>query len=318
MTKVSVIVPVHNSENFIEKSVRSLFSQTMKNDIEFIFINDCTPDQSIAYIKKLLKEYPTRQNQVKIINNSSNLGVSASRQKGLEFATGEYVIHADPDDYVDPNMYEELYNKAVETSADIVFCDFIKHFRTYSEKSIQNPQRTQGIDVLPMLFGGLHGSTWNKLVKRSFITQNKITFDPTLTYCEDLVFNAQLLKANPSVSYCPGFFYHYQLGFNDNSLVKKYEKKNFEQDKYLAEELRKIGEGTSAQKKITVHNAVMRIGRAFRGHILSSKEFHHEFGKQANLIWKSRLPLKWRGLYWLATKGFYRQAYKIYLSRIKN
>lgn len=110
MPKISVIIPVYKAEPYIERCVRSLFSQTL-DDLEYIFIDDCTPDNSISVLKAVLDEYPNRRDQVKIVNHQHNQGVSQSRQDGFDATTGEYVIHCDPDDWIEPEMYELLYDK---------------------------------------------------------------------------------------------------------------------------------------------------------------------------------------------------------------
>ena len=108
MPKVSVIIPVYNVEKYIEKCARSLFEQTL-DDIEYIFIDDCSPDNSMLVLSKVLKSYPKREAQVRIIRNPENKGVAYSRTIGMKAATGEYMIHCDPDDWVDKELYQNMY-----------------------------------------------------------------------------------------------------------------------------------------------------------------------------------------------------------------
>lgn len=122
MPKVSVIVPIYNVEKYIERCLRSLFEQTL-DDIEYIFVNDCTPDNSMIILEKILKEYPHRMKQVKIINHEQNQGQAGARTSGMKAMSGEYMIHCDPDDWVELNMYEIMYQKAAETNADIISCN---------------------------------------------------------------------------------------------------------------------------------------------------------------------------------------------------
>ena len=89
--KVSVIVPIYKAEQFIERCVRSLMEQSMKDDIEFVFVNDCTPDQSMQILERVINDYPERNNQIVIWNNPENLGVTRSRKKGVELSNGEYI-----------------------------------------------------------------------------------------------------------------------------------------------------------------------------------------------------------------------------------
>lgn len=127
MPKVSVVVPVYNAEKYIERCARSLFEQTL-DDIEYIFVNDCTPDNSMQVLDSILQDYPNRVNHVRIINHTVNTGQSGSRRDGMLVASGDYVIHCDADDWVDVEMYEEMYNAAIETGADSVTCDMVMEF----------------------------------------------------------------------------------------------------------------------------------------------------------------------------------------------
>ena len=97
--KVSVIVPIYNVERFVQKCTRSLLNQTLA-DVEFIFIDDATPDKSLQVIEKTILEYPNRKNNIKILHHSINKGLPAARNTGFKEATGEYIFHCDSDDYV--------------------------------------------------------------------------------------------------------------------------------------------------------------------------------------------------------------------------
>ena len=97
--KVSVIVPIYEVERYIERCARSLFEQTMLSGIEFIFVDDCTPDYSIEILHNTLKEYPEREAQVTILTHSANKGLAAARKTGVRAARGEYISHCDSDDW---------------------------------------------------------------------------------------------------------------------------------------------------------------------------------------------------------------------------
>ena len=126
-TKVSVYVPVYGVEKYIEKCVRSLFEQTL-DDLEYIFVDDCSPDDSIRILEQVLEEYPNRKPQVKIVRHEVNQGVCTARRTGIQHTTGEYIACCEPDDWVETTMYEELYKKAKETGVDMVACDHYIEF----------------------------------------------------------------------------------------------------------------------------------------------------------------------------------------------
>jgi glycosyltransferase involved in cell wall biosynthesis len=117
--KVSVCIPVYGVEKYIERCARSLFEQTMRNGVEFVFVNDCTPDKSIEILEHVLAKYPHRKEQTKIINLPENGGVGRARRIAIENCTGEYIIHCDPDDWIEPDMYEKMYCAAMKTGADV-------------------------------------------------------------------------------------------------------------------------------------------------------------------------------------------------------
>lgn len=123
MPLVSVIVPIYNVELYIEKCARSLFEQTLQ-DIEIIFIDDCTPDNSIKIIENTILEYTGISNKVQIVKLPENSGVATARRLGIAMSKGEYIAFCDSDDWVDVDMYRELYSKAEENDADCVLCDY--------------------------------------------------------------------------------------------------------------------------------------------------------------------------------------------------
>lgn len=119
--EISVIVPIYCVESCIERCVRSLFEQTLGN-IEYIFVDDCSPDNSIDILNRILEEYPNRKPQVRIIRHKTNLGAAIARKNGILAATGEYIIHCDSDDWVDRDMYRAMYEKAKSEDLDMVVC----------------------------------------------------------------------------------------------------------------------------------------------------------------------------------------------------
>ena len=127
MIKVSVIVPVYKVETFIERCIRSLMEQTLQ-DVEFVIVDDCSPDNSISIAQAVIQDYPGRKEQVKLIRHNVNQGLPAARNSGLTVASGEYVFHCDSDDFVEPAMLEQLYRAAKDEKADIVWCDWMLSF----------------------------------------------------------------------------------------------------------------------------------------------------------------------------------------------
>ena len=113
--KVSVIIPVYNVEPYIEKCLNSLQSQTLK-ELEFIFVDDKSPDRSISIIEEASKN----DDRIIILCNEENMGPGPSRNRGIEIAKGEFLSFLDSDDYIAPNYYETLCKLAIEKNADVV------------------------------------------------------------------------------------------------------------------------------------------------------------------------------------------------------
>ena len=132
MYKVSVIVPVYNAERYIEDCVLSLFKQTL-DSIEYIFVDDCSPDNSMNILERIMKKYPERANDTVILRHEKNTGQSGARKDGMALARGEYIIHCDADDWIDPDMYECMYNKAKEDNVEAVCCDIALEHQEFTK-----------------------------------------------------------------------------------------------------------------------------------------------------------------------------------------
>ena len=117
MIKVSILVPVYGVEKFIERCARSLMEQTYQ-DIEYIFIDDCSPDNSIAILQSVIAEYPQRK--VSIIRHEKNKGLGGSRKTALMASTGDYILNIDSDDYLEKNAVSLLVEEAMKKKADVV------------------------------------------------------------------------------------------------------------------------------------------------------------------------------------------------------
>lgn len=124
MPKVSVIIPIYNVEQYIERCARSLFEQTLQQEIEYIFVNDCTPDNSMAVLANVICDYPARTHQIRILHHNVNKGLPCARRSGLEAATGEYIVNCDSDDWIDRTMYQKMLEKAESERLDMVVCGY--------------------------------------------------------------------------------------------------------------------------------------------------------------------------------------------------
>ncbi len=210
--KISVIVPVYKAENYLHRCVDSLLAQTF-TDFEVLLIDDGSPDKS----GEICDEYARKDNRIHVFHKK-NEGVSSARNLGIETAMGEYTIHIDSDDWVEPNMLKELYSKAKESNADIVFCDYFLHQLGQIKYRTQCPTSEDSQQILCELFSKLNGCCWNKLIKKELYIKYKVKFPTEISFCEDLYVIASFLKNKIKVSYCNKAFYHYIKNENPNSL----------------------------------------------------------------------------------------------------
>lgn len=239
---ISIIMPVYKAEKYVRRSLNSILAQTFIN-WEAILVDDGSPDKSGV----ILDEYATKDPRIQVIHKK-NGGVSSARQLGMETAKGDYVIHVDPDDWVEPNMLEELYNKIVEDDADMVICDFIWNRPTGTSISSQCPSAFDSRSILKDLFlERLHGSCCNKLVKKSIIDSNNISFPKELSIHEDMYFMTKLVLLDIKVTYLNKAFYHYVIGENANSISQKVGQ-SYEYDVMILKMFDKLLDGNECRK----------------------------------------------------------------------
>lgn len=204
--KVSVIIPIYKVERYIERCVRSLFEQTL-DDIEYVFVNDCTPDRSIEILNNIIKEYPAKGRQIKIISHSHNKGIASTRNTGLDNATGEYIGWVDSDDWVEKNMFESLLFTANKFDADIVWCDYSIGDRIISQRTLEYPKMMLDAIMKEQIMASL----WNKLIRRNLFLRHNIRFVEHINFAEDFNVLLRALRFSLCIKYISESFYHYNV-----------------------------------------------------------------------------------------------------------
>ena len=225
--KVSILVTVYNVSAYIEKCAESIFNQTFK-DIEFIFVNDATPDDSLGKLYKVIKRYPNLKDQIKIIQHKVNKGSGAAKNTAINASTADYIIFVDSDDYIDTNMIDTLYKKAVIDSADIVVSDITLE---YNDKSIlinehvsDNPQ----LYFFDMLVNQrIQSFLCNKLIKRNLYLLPECKLPKGINYLEDRYILTRMCYFANKISKVNQSFYHY-VQYNSNAITKTKTKMHFE------------------------------------------------------------------------------------------
>lgn len=209
MPKLSVIVPVYNVENYIEKCLNSLVNQTLQ-DIEIIIVNDGSKDNSEKIIKGFIKKYPEKIAYLK----KENGGLSDARNYGIKYAKGEYIAFLDSDDYVEKDTYEKMYKLAKKENSDMVECDFFWEY----------PNKTK--EDIGKIYNGKHEMlenvrvvAWNKLIKKDILENSKVQFPKGLRY-EDVEFTYKLVPYLEKVSFLKKPCIHYVQRQNSISNVQ--------------------------------------------------------------------------------------------------
>lgn len=209
--KVTIAVPVYGVESYVEKCAISLFEQTYPN-LEYVFIDDCSPDKSIEIIEKVLDRYPNRQGQVRIIRQKKNKGCPAARNLAVQLATGDFIFHVDADDYLEKDAISSMVSEQMATDADLVVGNYM--IETDSKtKLVQycDISKTKEEFVKDCLDDKSSQSVWGILIRRQIYIENNIRADENFHVGEDWQVAPLLLYYANKIAYVDKVIYHYQL-----------------------------------------------------------------------------------------------------------
>lgn len=204
---VTIVVPMYNVALFIEKCAISLFSQTYEN-IEYIFVNDCTPDNSVEALRQIIINYPERESQVKIINHEVNRGIAATRNTGILHANGVYLLQVDGDDFIHEKTIEVMVAKAIEKNADIVLCDYVLNFKNKNIE-IKHGFLNKKQYLKDTLSAKIPPSIWNKLVRLDLYKKNNLFFEEGVNYGEDYMLVPKIIYFSKNIATVDYGLYNY-------------------------------------------------------------------------------------------------------------
>lgn len=248
---ISIIVPIYNVEQYLERCIQSIRNQTLEN-IEIILVDDQSPDRC----PEMCDVYCKEDSRIKVIHKT-NQGLGYARNSGLELATGEYIYFIDSDDYLDKKACERLYKEAKLQDVDICFSGIVledengnqrESVPIYAGKTFKQPEITE--KVLAGMMGlspeGHDGeqirmSAWQGIYKRSFIEKNKLRFPSEREFIsEDIIFHIDALPKANNLKYIPDCLYKHVVD-NPSSLTHKYNPQRFNKCTILyLEEVRRI------------------------------------------------------------------------------
>lgn len=232
--KVSIILPVYNAASSIKQMLDSILTQTL-SEFEVLMIDDGSTDES----GRILDEYSAKDNRFKVFHKQ-NEGVAMARQSGVDNAKGEYCIHADADDWMEPTMLEELYTEAKAKNADVVIADYFVKSKQNERICKQQPSALSPVHILQDMFDNkIFGSLWHKLVRTDLYKKYNARFFKGINHCEDLLIWVQLLQ-HPEVklSYLPKAYYHYVV--NDNSITRHFTHETYEMRLRFRDKLKEL------------------------------------------------------------------------------
>lgn len=202
MPKVSVIIPVFNTEKYLRKCLNSVCNQTLK-DIEIICVNDSSTDDSL----EILKEYAAKDERIKLINFIENKGAAAARNAGVDIARGEYIGFVDSDDYIDLDFYEKLYSKAIELNFECVKGGMLCYYNEHRDLD-----REAGYDINKLIKKNtayFYHSFTTAIYKKDFINANNLFFPENIHNFEDPNFSIHVAAFLKNIALLDDAHYHY-------------------------------------------------------------------------------------------------------------
>ena len=230
MPKISVIIPVYKVARFAERCARSLMEQDFA-DVEFIFVDDASPDESMEIIHRVCGEY---DRDVKYLTHEVNKGLPAARNTGMAVAKGEFIYQCDSDDYLELTLLKDLYEAATKEGADFAYCDFYLDFGT-SKKYMTNPEFTDPERMIKegFLAGTMKYNVWNKLVKKELYDRDGLSFPEGHPMGEDMTMIALATHASRAVHVAKPLYHYVKL--NSNAFSNTFSQRHLDDIRFNAD-----------------------------------------------------------------------------------
>lgn len=212
--KVSILVPVYGVEKYIERCAVSLFEQTYKN-IEYIFVNDQSPDSSWGVLQDVIARYPYLKDCVKLSIHDKNRGLAAVRNTALSLAAGDFVMWVDSDDYIETNAVEKCVSVVEAENPDIVLFNYRIEKGSYSEivkvRHFENPLKR----TVALLARKVPACVWCGIIRRSLYVDHNIKSKEGINNSEDFHVTPKLSFFSQKISYIDSVLYHYDCTRED-------------------------------------------------------------------------------------------------------
>lgn len=308
---VSIIVPVYNVEKYIEKCATTLFEQDYEN-IEYIFVNDKTPDNSVEVLQSVIEKFPNRKNDIKIINNEQNQGPNLSRKNGLDASNGEWILFVDSDDCVELDMVSYLIENTKKNQADIIVFDIyevLKNKTKLATLKLKNDKFNilNSFAIKP----GYMNYICNKLIKKELF--NKFVWsNNNLTICEDLLLMFKLFFYAQNIYQINKPLYYYNRQ-NENSIMNNYKIKYFYDKVYVTNEIIKFLQENNSEKEylnlINFYKLYTKLVLILYPNIRDSELWTKTYPEANKFVWQTNLKFRHKILTYLASKNLFKLAY---------
>lgn len=268
--KISIIVPIYNSETTLDRCLNSIKKQTF-NDFEVLLVDDGSLDNSLS----ICNNFADEDSRFRVFHKK-NGGVASARQLGLDNAKGIYSIHCDSDDWIDPTMLADMYAAITAEDADMLIVDYFKEeIKQNVEYCVQNFDDNACSKVmLDILHGKLFGALWNKLIRHDLYSRYNVRFVEGINFAEDCLLLCKLLNNDIKIVYKNKAYYHYVM--QENSLTHTFSQETYQTRKKVIQCLENIiPDNLPISKKDYINAEAYNLKiQAFRKGFLSAKEFY--------------------------------------------
>ena len=228
MTKLTISIPIYNVENYLCQCIESIINQSLR-DIEIILVDDGSTDNS----GNICDIYAKKDSRIKVIHKK-NGGLASARQAALDIAIGSYFCVCDADDWVELDMYEQMYNKAIETDADVIMCDY--YIEYMNRRTINHIKMLNNIEsnlLENVLNGKIPTMVWNKIYKREIFQKYNIYWEQGIDLGEDFLISLKIFQNPVTINYIQKPLYHYRRIMNGNSYTNDISLKTFKQNVFI-------------------------------------------------------------------------------------
>lgn len=303
--KLSVCIPVHNVAPYFERCVRSLFEQTYA-DLEYIFVDDASRDDSITIIERLLADYPVRKSATRIIRHETARGALASRLEALSEATGELVAFCDSDDWLDANFYADLARPFENAEVDLAFAPMVRNENSALTNGVMlRSFDGRGADYLHAV-GSIEAfnSMVNKVFRRT-VASSRAVVPEGLSIAEDLCWTTQIVAHCRRAIYVPTSRYHYRV--NEASLSRAIDPRKAVKDFALVYNTlkRELAQGEAAILRKQVLRDLLWFDLRFGGLLPTVRgEFYADFRALKSVPWSPDTSSKRRVILLLAERFY--------------